>query len=223
MVGDAFSVLDAPLGYMRPHHLFLAGLVIAMLTISACSSSTGSGGSALPQFEASSSTGAVTTIPATTTATTTSTSTTTTTTTMDSSPTDAVLTGAVDEFWALFLELGAVDGPFDPAATKTRLAERTTGDEMARLFDLLQGNALAGYVIRGGIDSSLEVVSEGPAAAEVRDCYDDTTGTYRIDTGERVDTDNPLGHQVLFRLVLEDGVWKVSRVTGEGDGCVAAS
>jgi len=219
--GDAFSVLDAPLGYMRPHQLFLAGLVIAVLAISACSSSTDTGGSALPEFAAASPTLAITTIPAA--SSTAETSTSITTTAGDPRPTDAELAGAVDAFWTLFLELGAIDGPFDAATTRTRLAERTTGDEMVRLFDLLQGNALAGYVIRGEIDSSLEVVSVESAAAEVRDCYDDTTGTYRIDTGERVDTDNPNRHQVLFALTLDAGVWKVARVTGEGDGCVAAS
>ena len=133
------------------------------------------------------------------------------------------LTDAVDSFWDLYLELGASTEPFDPVAVRERLEERTTGDELQRLFDFFQGNSIAGNVVRGDIESSLIVVTAGDDVAEVRDCYDDTTGLYRIDGGERLDTDDPDRHQVVFVLVSEDGVWKVSEVRDEGGGCVEPS
>lgn len=137
-------------------------------------------------------------------------------------PSDAELEAAVLDFWDVYLELGAVTDPFDPIATRARLEQRTSGDELQTLFNFFQSNALAGYVIRGEIESSLTVVSASDDSAEVRDCYDDTTGLYRIDTGERVDTDNPERHQVVFVLINDAGAWKVDQVRDEGDGCVAS-
>ena len=130
---------------------------------------------------------------------------------------------AVESFWDLYLELGAIEEPFDPTAVRERLEERTTGEELQRLFDFLQGNSIAGHVVRGDIESSLTVLTVDDATAEVRDCYDDTTGLYRITGGERLDTDDPDRHEVVFVLVLEDGVWKVSEVRDEGGGCVEPS
>ena len=57
----------------------------------------------------------------------------------------------------------------------------------------------------------------------MRDGYDDTTGLYRISNDERVDTDDPARHQVVYTLVNEGGVWKVSRILDEGMGCVVSS
>lgn len=145
-------------------------------------------------------------------------------TTSSSSPAatqEAALRAAVRAFWDLYLELGAKPGPFDAAATRQRLTERTTGKELNRLLATFSSNAAAGYVVRGGIDVAPTVVSVDDASAQVRDCYDDTTGLYRVSDGSRVDADNPNRHQVLMTLVLEVGTWKVSAITDEGEACHA--
>lgn len=127
---------------------------------------------------------------------------------------------AVRAFWDLFIAVGGAAGPFDPVAVEARLAERTTGQELATLFQFFQGNAAAGYIVQGTVDLAPKVVSNDGATAKVRDCYDDRTGVYRLADGARIDADNPARHQVLMTLVFESGVWKVASVTDEGDGCV---
>lgn len=134
---------------------------------------------------------------------------------------EATLHAAVRAFWDLYLQLGAKTGPFDAAVTRQRLAQRTTGKELDRLLATFSANAAAGYVVRGGIDVAPTVVSVDGTGAQVRDCYDDTTGLYRVGDGSRVDADNPNRHQVLMTLVLEGQTWKVSAITGEGEGCHA--
>ena len=201
---------------MRSIPSLLAGLLCTAVVLSACSSSdddtTSSVTSAPPAETTSTTDGAET-----------STTTAPNPSSTDAAPTETELTTAVESFWDLYLELGAIEEPFDPTACRERLEERTTGEELQRLFDFLQGNSIAGQVVRGDIDSSLTVLTVDDATAEVRDCYDDTTGLYRIANGERLDTDDPDRHQVVFVLVLEDGVWKVRQVRDEGGGCVESS
>jgi hypothetical protein len=132
---------------------------------------------------------------------------------------DAELRAAVRAFWDLYLELGAHTGPFDGEATRQKLAARTTGAELNRLLAYFSSNAAAGYVVRGGIEIAPSVVSVSVSTAQVRDCYDDTTGLYRVSDDSRVDTDNPLRHQVLMSLERENDVWKVAAIIEEGDGC----
>ncbi len=152
-----------------------------------------------------------------------------TTSTVETTPTTAAtvpraeeLSAAVEAFWALYVELGSSRAAFNPAI-RERLDERTTGVELTTLFDFFQSNALAGYYIQGGISNSITVLSATATEAEVRDCYDDTTGLYRISSDERVDTDDPARHQVVYTLVNEGGVWKVSRILDEGMGCIVSS
>ena len=134
-----------------------------------------------------------------------------------------MVTRAVEDFWDRYLDLGARTVDFDPDITQAQLEEVATGAELQTLIDFFVGNALAGYVVRGDIESSLTVLSISDEQAEVRDCYDDTTGLYRLDNDERLDTDNPERHQVVFVLVRVDDSWKVSEVRDEGDGCVVSS
>ena len=132
---------------------------------------------------------------------------------------DAELRAVVRAFWDLYLELGAHTGPFDGEATRQKLIARATGAELNRLLAYLSSNAAAGYVVRGGIEIAPTVISANVSKAQVRDCYDDTTGLYRVSDNSRVDTDNPLRHQVLMSFERENGVWKVAAISDEGDGC----
>ena len=151
-----------------------------------------------------------------------------TSTTVRSTPTTggpvsaADLTAAVRAFWDTYLEIGASTDPFDRAATRARLAERSTGASLERLVTYFESNTSSGYLVRGGIDIAPTVVSASGDTAQIRDCYDDTTGLYRSSDGTRVDADNPLRHQVLMTLVRDAGTWKVAAIADEGDGCTVA-
>ena len=140
-------------------------------------------------------------------------------TTSTTSP-ETSIASAVRAFWDLYLELGARSGPFDQSATRTRLAERTSGDELQQLLIFFAANSTSGLVVRGEIDIAPHVVSIDGNDAQVRDCYDDRTGFYRVADGTRIDTDDPLRHQILMTFVREGGVWKVSAIRDEGKGCV---
>jgi hypothetical protein len=132
---------------------------------------------------------------------------------------DATLAAAVRRFWDVYVELGSAETPFDAEATRARLAQVTTREELNRLLAFFSSNAVAGYVVRGTIDAAPVVVSLSDDAAQVRDCYDDRTGLYRVADGTRVDVDAPGRHQVLMTLALEDGAWKVATISDEGDAC----
>ncbi|MGE4086319.1 MAG: hypothetical protein AB7H93_25310 [Vicinamibacterales bacterium] len=129
------------------------------------------------------------------------------------------LTTAVRSFWDLYLELGARTTPFDGDLVRQQLSERATGEQVNRLLNYFSSTAASGYVVQGTIDSAPTVVSVDGDTALVRDCADDMTGLYRIADGSRVDTDNPLRHQMLLELRREAGVWKVAAITDEADGC----
>ena len=129
------------------------------------------------------------------------------------------LVAAVRSFWDLYLQLGARTGPFNPNVTRARLGQRTTGRELTKLFGVFQGNAAAGYVVKGTIDVAPTVVSVSGTTARVRDCYDDHTGLYRISDGKRIDTEDPRRHNVLMTFSREGGAWKVSAIKEEGLGC----
>ena len=218
----ASSSLRPPTSGVRIHLEAITALVLVVAALAGCSASGDDDTSASDLTSATTSEA-----PATTTASTSSTApappTAPRTETTEAGPSDVELTAAVEAFWDLYLEVGGSTAPFDPVAVRERLDERTSGEELRTLLDFFQSNALAGYVVRGDIDSSLTVLSATPSEAEVRDCYDDTTGLYRTDSGERLDTDNPARHQVVFMLVNDGGVWKVNQVRDEGDGCTISS
>ncbi|MGB7237939.1 MAG: hypothetical protein WBD41_18420 [Rhodococcus sp. (in: high G+C Gram-positive bacteria)] len=154
--------------------------------------------------------------------TTSTTAATTTTETTTVNPTETELADAISAFWAMYDELGASKEPFDPGI-RSRMEEHATGDQLATLFNYFQSNARAGYYIQGGVESSLTVVSATPIEAQVRDCYDDFSGLYRIENDERVDVDDPARHQVVYTLVNESGAWKVASILDEGSGCIVSS
>jgi hypothetical protein len=203
----------------RTRLLSLPLVVVASLAASACSGgsddSAGRTGSSVQT-----STPAPTTTP--TAAASSSTTSTTAAPTSTAASSDADVLAAVRSFWDLFIEVGGRSGPFDPHAVRARLVTRTTGDELATLFQFFQGNAAAGYVVRGEIDLAPSVVSNDGTTTQVRDCHDDRTGVYRASDGSRIDTDDPARHQVLMTLRQEDGTWKVAAIIDEGNGCVAS-
>lgn len=145
------------------------------------------------------------------------------TTTLRPTPTttgpNTQLVAAVRSFWDLYLRVGARSGPFNAAETRSLLGQRAAGKELAKLYDVFQGNAVAGTVVKGSINIAPKVVSIAGATAQVRDCYDDKTGLYRVSDGKRIDTDDPRRHQVLMTFTRVGAIWKVSAIKDEGLGC----
>ena len=132
--------------------------------------------------------------------------------------TNTALTAAVRSFWDTYLDVGSHTATLDPTALRERLATRATGEELRQLVAFFTTNKNSGFVVRGEVDVAPKVIAASSMGWQVRDCFDDRTGLYRSD-GSRVDTDNPLRHQVLLSLLSEGVVWKVASMTDEGYGC----
>nr|MDP9336772.1 Tim44 domain-containing protein [Actinomycetota bacterium] len=149
------------------------------------------------------------------------TATTTTRTTPSTATTDPSkqLVASVRAFWDLYLQLGARARPFNAAQIRSLLGQRTIGKELTKLYDVFQGNAVAGAIVKGTIDIAPTVVSITATTAQVSDCYDDKTGLYRFSDGKRIDTDDPRRHKVLMTLTRVGAAWKVSAIKDEGLGC----
>lgn len=184
-----------------------AASAAALLVLPACS---GSKAKSEPTVSTSSSLS-----PSSETTTTTARTTPSTTTTDPSKP----LVASVRAFWDLYLQVGARTGPFNAAETRSQLGQRTTGQELTKLYDVFQGNAVAGAIVKGTIDIAPTVESITGTTAQVSDCYDDKTGLYRVSDGSRIDTDDPRRHKVLMTLTRVGAAWKVSAIRDEGLGC----
>lgn len=175
------------------------GLAVSLITtvhlLTACS---GSSGRTAPAVAATAATRGATSAPPT-------------------SPVETAALNAYRDFWTAYVEAGDPMNPDDP-----RLAAHATGDELARVQQTFSAYKAAGNVIRGDTDLAPKVVEAAVDHAQVRDCYDDRTGLYAVTTGIRQDQEDPRRHLVTATLVVEQGVWKVSAVKHEGDGCTAA-
>jgi hypothetical protein len=136
-----------------------------------------------------------------------------TSTTTDAADREAVLAD-YRSFWDGYLEAADPMDPRHPA-----LAAHATGNELEQLQRAFLARASAGEVIRGTLDLAPEVVSVDVDTARVSDCYLDKTGVFDAETGERKDTESGTRQLVTVELRLEDGTWKVARITREGDRC----
>ncbi|MBI2169370.1 MAG: hypothetical protein HYU28_07710 [Actinobacteria bacterium] len=132
-------------------------------------------------------------------------------------------TGAADKaavladyrsFWDAYLEAADPMDPRHPA-----LEAHAAGDELEQVQRAFLARASAGEVIRGTVDLAPEVVSIDADTARVSDCYLDSTGVFDAETGERKDTASGVRQLVTVELRLDDGTWKVARITREGDRC----
>ena len=140
----------------------------------------------------------------------------TTTTTITLDPQAAAVAG-YRAFWQVFLAAADPMNPEDP-----RLAEHATGEQLAAVRKSFLAAKAAGNVIRGSLDLAPKVVSADATTVVVRDCYGDGTGLYSAATGVRQDKETTQRVQVTATVTLVEGVWKVSAVKHEGDGCTAS-
>ena len=148
-------------------------------------------------------------------------------TSADTSPTSSAPAPSADEavvaayvaFWDRYVQIGSTPPPFNPEATRAQLAEFTTGDETAQLFEFFQNNATTGVVVRGDTEHSPTIESNDGTVAVVRDCMDDRTGAFRIADDSRIDTDDPARRTYVATLRLDGSTWKVESVTTEPEPC----
>ncbi len=127
---------------------------------------------------------------------------------------DAEVLAAYRAFWDAYL---AAADPMDPE--HPALAQHATGKQLETLQKAFLASRAGGEVIRGTLDLAPRVLSVTGDRAAVRDCYLDNSGVYDAATGSRKDTASGTRHLVTASLVREGGVWKVSDLTKEGDGC----
>ena len=143
----------------------------------------------------------------------------TTTAPTTSTPLDAaaaVLAG-YRAFWGAYLEAA---NPMDP--THQALTATATGEELQKVRRAFAAHFQKGEVIRGELDLRPQVTGQTGSTATVTDCYGDSTHVYDSATGERKDPPETVRYQVTATLVTEGGVWKVSAMKKEGEGCRAA-
>ena len=120
-------------------------------------------------------------------------------------------------FWQDFLAAGDPMNPEHP-----RLAEHATGEELAAVRKSFLAAKAAGNVIRGTLDLAPRTVAVEATTVVIRDCYGDATGLYSAATGARQDRETPGRQLVTATVLLVEGVWKVTAIKHEGDGCTAS-
>lgn len=140
----------------------------------------------------------------------------TTTSTETASPDAEVLAG-YRRFWDAYL---AAADPMDP--THPDLAAAATGAQLERVQRAFLARQASGEVIRGSLELAPEVAQVDGATATVTDCYADDTHIFDEATGEQKDPPDVLSFRVTATLELVDGVWKVSDLVQEGEGCESA-
>lgn len=121
-------------------------------------------------------------------------------------------------FWTRYIEMTGRPGPFDPTSIRAELDQFTTGAETSKLFEFIQGNMLAGRVLRGTVEHSPRLDAVTDETATVIDCLVDGTGIYSAD-GSRADSEDLRPHPATLGLRLVDGVWKVETVAIGSEIC----
>jgi hypothetical protein len=117
-------------------------------------------------------------------------------------------------FWSAYLEAADPMRPADPA-----LARYAAGQELDQVRQAFMTHLAKNEVIRGHLDLDPTVESISSPRATITDCYLDATHVFDATTGAQKDADGEKRFQVKATLVLRDGVWKVSAISKEGEGC----
>lgn len=126
---------------------------------------------------------------------------------------------AVRTYWSTYLRLAGRTSSFDQTVTRGAVAKITTAAALDRLLSVLRTNAVAGYVVKGTIESTPRLVSLVGSTATVRDCYDDRSGLFAAADGTRIDQDDPNRHLALFGLERQVDGWKVSTIDQPEEPC----
>jgi hypothetical protein len=144
--------------------------------------------------------------------------TTTLTSTSTTDPQGAAALASYRAFWTDFISAG---DPPDP--TSARLREHATGEELQHVVSGLLSSKAAGEVLRGTIDLAPVVVSANGDTVTIRDCYANHILAYEAKSGEPKGAGRQDRSLVTVTMVLDAGVFKVSNLTHERDGCLTAT
>ncbi len=139
-----------------------------------------------------------------------------TTSTVD--PTEKSVVDGYRAFWAAFLKAADPMNPQHPDLLGT-----ATGKQLEQVQKAFLARLSGGEVIRGTLD--LRPRLAGPVegmTATVSDCYADDTHLFAADSGAQKDKPGVVNQQVRAEMVLQSGVWKVTAVRHEGEGCTPA-
>ena len=129
-------------------------------------------------------------------------------------PSATEVAAAWRRFWDVYV---AASNPMNPA--DPRLKEVATGDELKTLTSAFLASKTAGEVYKGNIDLAPTDVNVAGDTATLRDCYLSHILAYDAATGTLRDQASNVRRLVRANLVKEGGVWKVSSINHEGDGC----
>ena len=145
----------------------------------------------------------------------------TTTTASVTTTTDPRQAAAVESYRAFWSDYIAAGDPVDP--NSPRLRDHATGDELQHVVSAFLSYKAAGEVLRGTIDLAPVVVKVDAGAVTIRDCYANHILRYDAATGQPKGTGRPDRTLVTVTLAEDGGVFKVSNLTHESDGCLTAS
>lgn len=139
-----------------------------------------------------------------------------TTTTVD--PIEMSVIEGYRAFWSAFLKAADPMNPQHPDLLAT-----ATGEQLEQVQKAFLARLSGGEVIRGTLD--LRPRLSGPVqgtTATISDCYADDTHLFAADSGAQKDEPGVVNQQVRAEMVLQSGVWKVTAVRHEGEGCTPA-
>jgi hypothetical protein len=174
----------------------VAGLAVTIsLTSAACSSDSGHAG-----------TSSTSTAPAT--------SSESSSTSVATPPESQAAEAAYRAFWSAYLKAADPMRPADPD-----LARYAVGQELAQVRQAFTTHLAKNEVIRGRLALDPTVESTSSERAVITDCYLDATHVFDATTGAQKDADGEKRFQVRATLVQRDGIWKVSSISKEGEGC----
>lgn len=192
----------------RRLRLGVASVVLAGLVVAGCSGD---------DDKPSSAPSTTTATPAEETTSTTSSAPTTITTVVGTPDENQAIIAAYRSFWDAYIAAANPMNPEHPA-----LAERAVGEELDTVRRTILARKSAGEIFQGTMDLAPKVTSVLGDRATVRDCHDDNLVVLDAATGTVKEPDDPVRKLVSVALVRGDGgVWKVSTIKLEDEGCTA--
>jgi hypothetical protein len=126
----------------------------------------------------------------------------------------AAVAAAWRHYWDIYIAVGG-----EMHLPDARLAQVATGQELRTLGGAFLASASEGEVFRGTIDLDAKVLSVEGSTATLRDCYLSHILGYDAKSNQPRGPESGQRRLVTVTLVLDGGVWKVSGIRHEGDGC----
>lgn len=145
----------------------------------------------------------------------------TTTSEVTTTTTDPRGAAALESYRAFWSDYIAAGDPVDPSSP--RLREHATGQELQHVVSAFLSYRAAGEVLRGTIDLAPVVVKIDGETVTLRDCYASHILRYDAKTGQSKGAGRQDRSLVTVTMVRDGGVFKVSNLAHESDGCLTAA